>query len=222
MIELSDTKLEQIRKWLGTGSINIFGIQFSGKDTVGKQLAGLFDAQFISSGDVMRSTFMDANADKNNKIWQASKIGGTTGALMPTLEFRDMMTAYLSQPSIEDKPLILSTVGRWIGEEGPIMTVLEQTGHPTKAVILLNITEDEVWRRWDVARHTRNGGRDDDVSQEKVSVRLREYYDKTLPVIEVYRNLGLLIEVNGMQSREDVMKETIDRLYDFSSATIPD
>lgn len=219
MEESIDFKIKTIRDWLGTGSINIFGIQFSGKDTVGKQLTDLFEAQFVSSGDVMRSTFLSEPTDQDDKIWHAAKVGSLSGSLMPTNEFREMMAVYLSQPAIEGKPLILSTVGRWIGEEGPIMKVLEDTGHPTKAVVLLNITEEEAWGRWRVADKKRNGGRHDDAEEAVVARRFNEYKEKTLPVIEVYRSLGILLEVNGSQSREAVMKDTIEVLYNFSRAS---
>lgn len=218
MEDISDTHIGKIQDWLGTGSINIFGIQFSGKDTVGKQLAGLFDAEFVSSGDVMRSTFLNDKADQNDAIWQASKVGSLSGALMPTYEFRDMMASYLMRPVLQDKPLILSTVGRWIGEEGPIMEVLNKTNHPTKAVILLNISQDEAWSRWRHSAGERDGGRHDDIDQQAVMKRFAEYQEKTSPVIEVYRNMGILIEVDGQQSRDKVMRDTIDALYDFSHA----
>ena len=44
-------KIEIIKQWLGSGAINIFGIQFAGKDTLGIPLAEKLGAVFISSGD---------------------------------------------------------------------------------------------------------------------------------------------------------------------------
>ena len=32
-------KLAKIKAWLGTGSLNVFGLPMSGKDTVGERLA---------------------------------------------------------------------------------------------------------------------------------------------------------------------------------------
>lgn len=212
-------KIEHLKQWLGTGSINIFGIQFSGKDTVGKQLAKLLDAEFISSGDVMRATFSDPEIAANQKVWEAAKVGSLSGFLMPTNEFQHMMAERFRQPDITGKPLVLSTIGRWTGEEGPIMDALNASGHPTKAVLLLNISEEEVWRRWHVAQDTRNGGRDDDVSEEKVARRINEFKTKTAPVIDVYRHMNILIDINGEQSREQVLSDAIDALYEFSRAS---
>ena len=43
-------KLAMIKSWLGTGSLNVFGLPMSGKDTVGERLAKDLDAKFLSSG----------------------------------------------------------------------------------------------------------------------------------------------------------------------------
>lgn len=217
-IILSMEKIEHLKQWLGTGSINIFGIQFSGKDTVGRRLSELLNAEFISSGDVMRATFSSPETATNQKVWEAARVGSLSGFLMPTNEFQHMMTERFAQPDITGKPLVLSTIGRWTGEEGPIMSALEATGHPTKAVLLLNISEQEVWQRWHTAQDTRNGGRDDDVSEEKVARRIDEFTAKTLPVIDTYRNMNILIDINGEQPREQVLSDVIDKLYEFSRA----
>ncbi len=209
-------KIDHIRKWLGSGSINIFGLQFSGKDTVGKQLANLLGAQFISSGDVMRDIFLHKDATTDPKIWQAAQSSSLTGFLMPTDEFQLMIASTLSNPALDGKPLILSTVGRWIGEEQPVLELLRSSDHETKAVLLLTISEAEAWRRWQEVRDARDGGRHDDVDEEKVARRFAEYYDKTIPVIDVYRGMNILLEVNAEQKRETVLSDVIDVLYEFS------
>lgn len=209
-------KIAHIREWLGTGSINIFGIQFSGKDTVGKRLAECVGAEFISSGDIMRDTFLGKNVTTDPEVLRAAQVGSLSGSLMPTEEFKRMIVASLSSPGLDGKSLILSTVGRWIGEEGPVMNALNTSGHPTKAILLLNINEDEAWKRWHIARNTRNGGRHDDIDEERVARRLSEFRDKTLPVIEVYRKMGMVLEINGEQDRDKVFSDVIDALYKFS------
>ena len=50
-----DEKLQFIKTWLKTGSINIFGLPMSGKDTVGVRLAEDLGARFLSSGMIIRA-----------------------------------------------------------------------------------------------------------------------------------------------------------------------
>ena len=41
-----DQKITLIKNWIGTGSINVFGLPFSGKDTVGVRLAEMIARSF--------------------------------------------------------------------------------------------------------------------------------------------------------------------------------
>ncbi|MDR2524358.1 MAG: nucleoside monophosphate kinase [Candidatus Nomurabacteria bacterium] len=209
-----EAKIAGAKEWLGTGSINIFGLAFSGKDTVGKQLAELLGAEFLSSGDVVRA----ARENTSDSEIRLAALTSDSGVWTPTEEFKQLIVPYLYDEKLDGRALILSMVGRWIGEEEPVMAALEKGGHSTKAVVLLNVSEDEIWRRWELARDpdARNDGRADDSDEEKLRGRLDEYHDKTLPVIEIYRSLGLLVEIDGEQSRDAVMAEVIDKLYEFA------
>ena len=50
-----DDRIKTIKDWLGTGSINIFGLPMSGKDTQGIKLAEALGAKFLSSGMIIRA-----------------------------------------------------------------------------------------------------------------------------------------------------------------------
>jgi len=211
-----EEKILHIKKWLGTGSINIFGRAFAGKDTVGKQLSEILNAEFLSSGDIVRA----ARKNTSDQAIKAAAHVSDTGAWMPMDEFKELIVPYLYADNIAGRALILSMVGRWIGEETPVMNALEKGGHNTKAVVVLNVTDNEIWRRWELANdvNSRNVGRADDSDKTKVQGRLDEFADKTLPVIEVYRQMGLVIEIDGERSREEVFGDVINQLYEFSCA----
>ena len=104
---LTSKPLSTIKAWLGTGSINIFGLPFAGKDTHGAILSQLFDAPLLGGGDILR----------NSVIPPELKKGLDAGILFPTEEYLRIVTPYLSKPEFQSRPLILSSVGRWIGEE---------------------------------------------------------------------------------------------------------
>ena len=55
------------------------------------------------------------------------------------------------------------------------------------------------------------------MDEEKVARRISEFKDKTLPVIEVYRKMDILLEINGQQDRDSVFSDVIDQLYNFAS-----
>lgn len=191
-----------ITDWLGTGSINIFGRPFAGKDTQGRILAELFGGVLIGGGDILRSH------DDPKKIEDILASGG----IVPSDFYLQMVLPYLSQASLRDKPLILSAVGRSHGEEDIIMKATHDSGHELKAAIVLVLSEEEVWKRFDESQtHHDRGNRTDD-HREVLANRLKKFQEKTTPVIEYYRQKGLLIEVDGMLSLEEVTEEILSGL----------
>lgn len=208
-----DKKIELIRRWLGNGAINIFGIQFSGKDTLGVPLAKDLGANFISSGDIVR---MAAAGHDDTNIQKAAQISNS-GELTPTDHFKKLIVPYLEDKRLSGKPLVLDSVGRWHGEEETVMGALNIGGHPLKAVLILNIPEAEVWRRWELVKESRNGGRSDDKTKERVQHRLDEFKNKTLPVISYYRARNYTIAIDATGSIEETYRQVVDKLADFAS-----
>jgi len=204
-----DEKIEKIKAWLGTGSINVFGLPFSGKDTVGLRLAELLGAKFLSSGLILRA------AEKEDKELAKELAAGN---LAPTDTFRRIIMPYFSREELANFPLVLSSVGRWEGEEYDIMAAAAAGNHEIKAVVLLNISEDEAKKRWEAARALGDRGeRSDDREQSILDNRIKEFIEKTMPVIETYRSNGLLIPVHGTGDREAVFASVIDELYNFAN-----
>ena len=200
-------KIEAIKLWLDTGSINIFGKPFAGKDTHAKELAYELDAKLIGGGDIMR-----ASSDPEIK----SEIDD--GKLAPTQKYLSIMLPYFSREEFSHYPLVLSSVGRWKGEEEGVLNATAQSGHTTKAVILINIDDDEIETRWRFSQHINDRGeRADDNAHHKLEVRLNEFKEKTLPVIETYKAMGLIISVDGMQEKQKVADDIVDALFNLAS-----
>ncbi len=198
MIIQTDT----IATWLGTGSINIFGLPFAGKDTQGKILADTFNGILISGGDILR------HDHGNEKVQQIM----ATGGIIPSDLFEEIVVPFLSRPELHGKPLILSEVGRIQGEEQVIMRATQHTGHPTKLVILLTLTEDEVWRRFEASQASHDRGERADDNKNVLQTRLDKFRDKVLPVLEFYRAQNLLVEIDGSLPPEQVTQEIFNCL----------
>lgn len=196
-------KLASIKSRLGTGSINIFGLPMSGKDTVGVHLAEEIDARFLSSGIIIRAM---EKANGSNL--------SATGNLIPTNLFYSQVLPYFSMEELKPYPLILSSVGRWSGEENEIMRVAKESGHEIKAVVLLQISEKDVLERWEASLllHDR-GDRADDLDEQVFKKRIVEFNQKTVPVIQHYKDLGLLIEIPADRDRKEVFSNLVDALY---------
>lgn len=191
-----------ISQWLGSGSINLFGLPYAGKDTQAELLAKEFGGVRLSGGEIIRNSIVPPHV----------KAAQDSGALVPTEDYVNIVLPYLGRNDFAGKPLILSSVGRWHGEEDGVIQALEQSGHPLKAVVFLTISEEKLHERWEIAQATGDRGARADDARHILSTRLAEFHDKTLPVIEYYRDKGLLIEIDASKHVIDVCRDIIDAL----------
>lgn len=199
-----EEKIATIKTWLGTGSINFFGLPMSGKDTQGIKLAEMLNAKFLSSGIIIRAKEAETNQGYSEH-----------GELIPTNVFCEWVLPYFERSDLFEYPLILSSIGRWAGEENQVMSIAAGAGHDIKAVVFLDISEADVEKRFETAKTLNDrGDRKDDQDITVFRTRLEEFRSKTLPVLEHYRDLGLLIVVNGNQSRDEVFNEIVEKLYE--------
>ena len=202
-----DDKIATIKSWLGTGSINVFGLPMSGKDTQGIKLAEALDAKFLSSGMIIRAMEETTRNNYSNE-----------GNLIPSNVFYEWVLPYLERKDLSESPLVLSSIGRWEGEEKQVMSVAAGAGHDIKAVLLLNVSEADVEKRFEAAKILDDrGNRADDKNTEIFQNRLKEFREKTIPVLQYYKSIDLLINVNGDQTREAVFNEIVEKLYQKAS-----
>ena len=197
-----EDKIKTIKQWLGTGSINFFGLPFAGKDTQGKIFAELFDGILISGGDILRKS--------DNQELQTIM---AEGKIIPSDLWEQVVVPYFKREELKNKPLILSEVGRLMGEQLVIEKATEESGHPQKAVILLELDDSEIWNRFDASRLANDRGDRADDNKAVLQTRLDNYHQKVMPVLNYYDNKGLLIRIDGSKSKEEVTNQIIDNLY---------
>lgn len=198
MNKLDPKKVDIVQNWLQDGSINFFGMQFSGKDTQADRFAKLFGGVVLGGGDILR----------NSKVPKSVQNALDEGSLIPTKDYIDIVLPYLSKPEFSKKPLLLSAVGRWIGEEQNVLAATKAAGHEIKVVVFLRLREETAFARLASARRER-----DDDYQQNLERRLAEFHNKTLPVLQVYEDLGMLVEVDGEKTPDEVTSDILDLLY---------
>jgi adenylate kinase len=202
---LSQKQLAWLKDWLGSGSVNIFGLPFSGKDTHARELAKTFDGFVVGGGDILRSRGQDHVKEHIAK-----------GLLAPTDEYLATVLPYLSQAKFAKKPLFLSSVGRWHGEEPSVLEAAQQSSHPVKAVVYLKLDHAEVIARFEKSLTSADRGERHDDQLHILETRFNEFREKTLPVINFYKEQNLLIEVNGKPPIKEVNQEILSKLEGLS------
>lgn len=193
-----------VKKWLQNGSLNLFGLPFSGKDTQCKLLASWLGAPVIGGGDILRN-------NPNTPDHVRSLIDN--GKLAPIDDYLSIITPYLCQPAFTGHPLVLSSLGRWHGEEKGILQAASDAGHPIKAVIFLELDEATVRQRWQKAQTLAHRGTRADDAEHLLDARLMEFRNKTLSVIDYYRQDNLLIEIKGHKTIRQVQSDILQQLY---------
>ena len=83
------------------------------------------------------------------------------------------------------------------------------TGHALDAVVSLTVDSDEIVQR--LLRRAQSEGRADD-TEDVIRRRQEVYAEQTEPLIGVYRERGILVEVDGMGEVDEVTTRIFDAL----------
>ena len=170
-----------------------------GKGTQGERLASHFGVQHISSGDVLRAAARaDTPAGREVASYQKS------GDLVP-----DQIVLALLIPVVvgaaERGGYILDGFPRTVPQAIQAFDVARQLDVTLDATVYLYVPEPVLMERL-LAR-----ARADD-SAEVIRHRLQVFTETTSPLIEYYRDRGILVEVNGNQDPDSITAEVISRL----------
>lgn len=206
-----------IRRWLRAGSINVFGPPNSGKGTQARRIAGrIADAEvevpMIGGGEVLRE--LHAANQLPDRSWAELQEGG----LYPRQEYVATVLPLLKERAAPGLPLILDCVGRGEGEPEAVMQVLDEIGHPLRAVVELTASEHVLQQRLARAQHVgdRAGRLDDDLS--KLPKRMELYRTETLAVLQFYREQGFVVRVDGSGNPDEVEALIMAALYRRAAA----
>lgn len=212
----------------------IFGPQGSGKGTQANLLAEKYNLAHIETGQIFREIGRE-NSELGKKIKELNDLK----VLIPDEITVDVIKNSLEKVSSQ-KGIILDSAPRTIGQIEPIEKMLQELNRPIDKAIYITLPYDEsvaritkryactvCYRHFILGKHITNnedpcttcGGpvmqRADD-TPDGVAKRLKTFYEVTVPVIEKYREKGMLIEVDGNQGVEKVFEDIILNLGNIS------
>lgn len=174
----------------------------SGKGTQGKLLADKLGAQLFSTGNTFR-----AWAAGESYIGKRLKGAMEAGELLP-----NWLASYTFEQVIfglEPEHKIVFEGACRTGPEAVLFDEIAKWLPRGYKAVYLNISEKEAWER--LLQRAKNSGRADD-NEEVIRRRFEEYKVKNEAVIEHFRSVGTLVEVNGEQSIEVVHQEVLKAL----------
>ncbi len=186
----------------------LFGIQGSGKGTQAKRLAAEFQYDIFEAGGELRKIAASASA-KATADKSGSELGKTVssyidkGHLVPhEIIMQVVKEAILARP--KDQKILFDGIPRDENQMKDFDRVMKETGRDFRCIHIL-LTPDEGMQR--ILGRAKAEGRADDADTAIVARRMKTFTEKTMPVIEKYKNEGKMIEIDGMKSVDEVYGE---------------
>lgn len=173
----------------------IVGPPGAGKGTQAERMSVEFDIPTISTGEIFRDNIR-RETELGTQVKQIVDAGDyvpdelTNALVTDRLTEADAMNGFL----LDGYPRTTDQV-RYLDE------LLASHGHSLDAVVRLVADQEEVVRR--LRKRALDQGRVDD-SEEAIRHRQEVYARETNPLIDMYRDLGLLIEVDGLGTPDAV------------------
>lgn len=174
--------------------IVLIGIQGSGKSTQGNLLSEKLGLPYLSSGHILR------NMAKEKTRWgRYVKETLNAGVLIPDEKMTPIMEEYLKKPEYS---------GGWILDGYP-RTVKqgEDFKENIDAVIYVKVSDAEALGRLSL----RNERREDD-TVKAIKKRIESFHTLTEPIIDYYRKKGILMEIDGERTIEEIHNDIMERL----------
>jgi adenylate kinase len=202
------------------------GAPGSGKGTQAKRLAQKFDLKHISTGDILREAIK-----AKTKLGLMAKGLIDAGEFVPDNVVLDLIKEVLTK---RPKGFIFDGFPRTLAQAEGLEDILRELTMNITGVINLKVPDELIIERLEARRLCRNCGQEynlktkppkrenvcdlcggeiyrrPDDAPEVVKNRLAVYYQKTKPIEEYYRSRGLLAEIDGSRSFDEVFSSISD------------
>lgn len=173
----------------------IVGPPGAGKGTQAARIAERFGIPTISTGDIFR-----ANIAGETELGLRVKAIVDAGDYVPDSLTNELISDRLAEDDAADG-FLLDGYPRTPEQVRFLDELLASQGHRLDAVLQLVADQDEIVRR--LRKRSLDQGRSDD-SEEAIRHRQEVYQRETAPVLELFRQKGLLLEVDGLGSVDEV------------------
>ena len=203
----------------------LLGPPGSGKGTQGERLQQDLELPYYATGDILRAAVREGT-----ELGQAAKGYMDRGDLVPDQVIVGMIGERIDSEEAADG-FILDGFPRTAPQAEALAAKLEELGRELTAVLLIDVSDEEVVRRLGGRRTCVENGhvfhvefnppkqegvcdvdgselivRDDD-KPEVIRHRLEQYHEKTAPLVEHYDSQSLLRQIDGAVAPDAVADE---------------
>jgi len=177
----------------------------AGKGTQGPELADFYGVPYVATGDMLREHVANDTA-----LGRAAKEHMDSGGLVPDSLVVEMVSNRLARPT----PLagfVLDGFPRTLNQALAAYEWGKDHDRTFDAVISLDVPREELIRR--IQERQRLSGREDD-DLNTFRHRLEVYDRDTQPLIDFYRERGILVEIGGTGSVAEIQQRIHEGLHE--------
>jgi adenylate kinase len=187
----------------------LMGPPGAGKGTQAKIISEHLGVPAISTGDIFR-----ANVSQRTPLGVEAQRYMDAGDYVPDEVTNAMVRSRIAEPDAREG-FLLDGYPRTVAQVEELDAMLANSGDRIDAVVVLTVDRDEVVQR--LLKRAEVEGRADD-TEDVIRRRQEVYAEQTAPLLEVYAGRGLLVEVDGLGSVDEVSSRVFAAL-DTDGAT---
>lgn len=176
----------------------LFGPPAAGKGTQAKRLVEQKGFVQLSTGDMLRAA-RASGSDLGQRVAKIMDEGGLVSDEIVIALIDEQLTARAGAPGF-----IFDGFPRTMGQAEALDQLLESRKMEVNLVIRMRVDDSQLLER--ITKRFEEQGRADD-NPVTFSRRLERYYEDTAPLVPLYAERGVLVEIDGMGTIEAVSAE---------------
>jgi adenylate kinase len=190
-------------------NIILFGKPGSGKGTQASFIKDKYSLIHISTGDVFRK-----NMSNKTELGLLAKGYMDKGELVPDIVTVDMLKDEINS-FMPCNGFIFDGFPRTTFQAKELDNLLLEKSLKIDLTIALDVDNNSLIER--LLERGKSSGRVDDQSFEKINIRLKEYDNKTKPLINYYNDQNKFYSVNGIGSLEQITSRIEEVIEEFNN-----
>ncbi|MBI3459227.1 nucleoside monophosphate kinase [Candidatus Azambacteria bacterium] len=215
-------------------AIMFIGPPGSGKSSLARIISERGGLDYIDTGELIKKTFSDPKK-ANDEVIQKAKQSYFSGQLVDPSFVINLVLVESKRIFDSGQGIVFSGSPRTIFEADLLVPFLVKNySRENVRAFLLNVSEEAVIKRMSQRRVCSNCGlpimpelKNDRCTicggeiiskstddPQKITIRFKEYNERTKPVINYLKNLKLLIEINAEPLPEEILKEIETKLIE--------